>query len=299
VAVRLSSPVAAREVRKRFGRWSPWVLDGVDLTLEPGSTTVVVGANGSGKSTLLRIIAGLTPPSSGRVERSEASSIGYAPDRLGARVRMSARVYVEHMARLRGCSPDVARDAMHELFGVLGLLPGPDAPIRSLSRGNSQKVALTQAFIAPVDLLLLDEPYGGLDEGARAAVSALVADRVGRGAAVVITAHQPVDALVADRTVQLAGGRLEVVESVVVLLVRIVVVGDADPAALESLRALAGVVRFIGSGGSASTSASATLDVEAAVSDEVLRFALAHGWSVASVVPVAVPRPGDDGLGGS
>jgi energy-coupling factor transporter ATP-binding protein EcfA2 len=101
----LSSPVAVREVRKRFGRWSPWVLDGVDLTLEPGSTTVVVGANGSGKSTLLRIVAGLTPATSGRVERSGVS-IGYAPDRLGARVRMSARVYVEHMARLRGCSPD-------------------------------------------------------------------------------------------------------------------------------------------------------------------------------------------------
>jgi ABC-type multidrug transport system ATPase subunit len=296
----LSSPVAVREVRKRFGRWSPWVLDAVDLTLESGSTTVVVGANGSGKSTLLRIVAGLTPATSGRVSRSGAS-IGYAPDRLGARVRMSARVYVEHMARLRGCSPDAARDAMHELFAELGLLPGPDAPIRSLSRGNSQKVALTQAFIAPVDLLLLDEPFGGLDAGARAAVSALVGSAAARGAAVVITAHQPLDALVADRTVRLTGGRLDAAASSVRSLVRIVVVAAAS-SSLESLGALGGVVGVGGgidgvAGGRGSVTA--TLDVEASASDEVLRFALAHGWSVASLAPLAVPAPGDDGRGGS
>lgn len=271
------------------------MLDGVDLTLEPGSTTVVVGANGSGKSTLLRIIGGLTPATSGRVERTGAS-IGYAPDRLGARVRMSARVYVEHMARLRGCSPDGARDAMQSLFAELGLLPGPDAPIRSLSRGNSQKVALTQAFIAPVDLLLLDEPYGGLDAGARSAVSAFVRAAAERGSAVVITAHQPVDALVADRTVQLVGGRLEAAASAVALsLVRIVVVGGADSSSLDGLRTLSGVVSIRrGDGGG-----SVTVDVEASATDDVLRFALEHGWSVASVAPVVAPGPDDDGRGGS
>jgi ABC-type multidrug transport system ATPase subunit len=282
-----SLDVGLREVRKRFGRWSPWVLDGVDLRLEPGSTTVVVGANGSGKSTLLRIVAGLTRPTAGEVRgrgrggvgRSGGVTFAYAPDRLGAHVRMSARDYVAHMARLRGAGP-VADTAGAELFERLGLAPGPDVPIRTLSRGNSQKVALTQALISPVDVLLLDEPYAGLDAPARDALTAIVAERADSGTAVVMTAHQPPERVAATRMLRLEAGRLAELASGSTdgrAVVRIVLL--ATPAAThgDRLREHAGVEQAHDvEGGIALTVAPST-------SDEILGVALAHGWSVASV----------------
>ena len=84
------------------------------------------------------------------------------PERLPGRLRLTPRQYLAHMGRIRGAGPDQVAARADELLTRLALAPGPDVPIGTLSRGNAQKVALAQALLAPVRLLVLDEPYGGL-----------------------------------------------------------------------------------------------------------------------------------------
>ena len=175
--------VSLREVRKRYGR-GPWVLDGIDLDLPAGALGVLLGANGSGKSTLLRIAAGASVPTSGSVAGRPAA-VGYVPERWAGPARMTAAGYLRHMARLRGAAPSRVDD----LVDRLGPRPGPDVPLGTLSKGNRQKVALAQAFLAPAGLLVLDEPYGGLDEPAAAELTALMTESRSAGATVLVSAH--------------------------------------------------------------------------------------------------------------
>ena len=192
------------EVSKRFGR-GPWVLHQASLTLAPSSVTVVTGANGTGKSTLLRIATGLTRPTKGHV-RNRPPTISFAPENPAAQIRLTAGDYVTHMARLRGLPMAEAASRAAQLFGRLGLAPGPDMPVRLLSKGNAQKAALTQAFLAPVDLVVLDEPFAGLDDAARAVTWELIDERRAAGGAVVLTGHTPGPDPHADQTVELRRG---------------------------------------------------------------------------------------------
>jgi ABC-type multidrug transport system ATPase subunit len=192
-----------QQVGKRYGR--RWVFEDVDLELPPESLTVVRGANGSGKSTLLRIAAGVTRPSRGTVRR-RPQRVALVPDRF-APPRLSGRAYLEHLGRLRGLGPDVRRRRIDELVELLGLVPGPDVPLHALSRGNAKKVALAQAFLAPAELIVLDEPRAALDQDAEAALEVLVETARAFGAAVLVADHADVPGT-ASRHV-LANGRLE------------------------------------------------------------------------------------------
>jgi ABC-type glutathione transport system ATPase component len=88
------------DVRKRYGRRLPWVLRGIDLSLDAGTGKTVVGGNGSGKSTILRIAAGLARQTSGSVSRP--ANVGYVPERQPATIRMSGAEYIANMGRIRG-----------------------------------------------------------------------------------------------------------------------------------------------------------------------------------------------------
>ena len=158
-------------ITKRFSRRGRWVLNGINLELEPGSKTVVIGGNGSGKSTLLRIGAGVSRPTGGTVTLPKR--IGYVPERLAARTKFSGVEYLAHMGRIKGLERLEVHARSHELVQRLGLFPGPNEPIDSLSKGNRQKVVLAQAFLGPVGLLVLDEPFSGLDPTAHAALGEL------------------------------------------------------------------------------------------------------------------------------
>jgi len=234
------------------------VLRDLDLALAPGTVTEVVGGNGSGKSTLVRIVAGLTRPTRGRVG-SRPPTVAYAPERLPARVRLTARAYVGHMARLRGLGPG----RYEALLERLALVPGVDAAVGTLSKGNSQKVALAQALAPPVDLVLLDEPGSGLDASARATLCQVVLERRDAGAAILLTTHRALDGLVPDAMFELAGGAL---------VPRPPAAVAAGPTVrIELLDRRDGRRRV--------------LDVPPERSDEVLAGALAEGWSVVSVTP--------------
>ncbi|QJY45185.1 ATP-binding cassette domain-containing protein [Pseudonocardia broussonetiae] len=158
-------------VRKRYGR-GPEVLAGVDLDVVPGVPAVVLGANGAGKSTLLRIAAGCSVPTSGRV-RDRPRRVGHLPADLPVPERTPVRTWLAHLAAIRGSGRDGAEATA--LLERLGFTGGPDTPMGRLSTGNARKVGLAQALCGSPALLVLDEPWSGLDDSAAAALDAVLA----------------------------------------------------------------------------------------------------------------------------
>jgi ABC-type multidrug transport system ATPase subunit len=211
----------------RYGR-GPMVLSGIDTTLAPGSVTVVLGENGCGKSTLLRIAAGVTVPTKGEV-RGRPASVSYLPERFPDQLRLSARAYLRHFARMRRL-PTRA-----ELLDRLGFAGDLDQPMSELSKGNAQKVGLTQTFGSVDGFLVLDEPWAGLDVAARQVLSELVLETA---ATVLVTDHTGAAAKLPGATVyRMVSGVLRPVEESG--LVDVVVTCTSD--AVDQVAALPGV----------------------------------------------------------
>ena len=190
-------PLAAIEARgliRRFDRQE--ALRGVDLTVAPGECLVVFGPNGAGKTTLLRVLAGLLDPSGG------AATVGGVPLPGGVAARaqvglishhtmlyaaLTARENVEFAARLHGLpSP---RPAADRALARLGVLDRADSPVRVLSRGLQQRVSIARAFVHAPRVVLLDEPYTGLDAVGAAALSAALSELKTGGAALMLVTH--------------------------------------------------------------------------------------------------------------
>lgn len=198
--------VRLRKVSKRYGRRE--ILADVDLQLNAGELLALVGANGSGKSTVLRLMVGLSRPSAGSVQRN-ARVVSYVPDVFTSHDRLSASAYLRHMGRIRGLSTRTARDRSLELLDRLALSGGADTPMRKLSKGNAQKVALAQALLDPPQLLVLDEPWAGLDATAHSTLRELLTETAGQGAAVAFTEHSAeIVRSTATRVCELDHGRL-------------------------------------------------------------------------------------------
>lgn len=174
-------------VGKRY-RSGEWVVRDVSLQLQPRDLVVFEGANGSGKSSLLRMMAGISRVTVGDISGRPAT-ISYAPDNLPADERMSARTLLSHVGRLRGMSRREVQRAADALIDRFALVGDPRAAMRTLSKGNVQKVCLAQAFLVPTDLVVLDEPASSLDEAAEATLSALIAERRNEGAICVLSGH--------------------------------------------------------------------------------------------------------------
>ena len=204
--------VALREVRRAYGERV--ALAGVTLTLPRGATLAVFGANGAGKTTLLRVLATLLRPHGG-----EAVVLGRALPREAWAVRgrigllahepllyrdLTALENLRVHARLHG----VEGGRAVELLEAVGMARRADEPVRSLSRGMAQRVAICRALLHEPELLLLDEPLANLDPGIAGAVAPLI----GRasGATRVLISHDVEQGLEeADLVLGLRGGRPE------------------------------------------------------------------------------------------
>jgi ABC-2 type transport system ATP-binding protein len=195
-------------VRIRYGRRAAWVLDGITVDLAAGTVTSVTGGNGSGKSTLLKVTCGLTRPTSG-VVGDRPDRVGYVPERLPADMRMTARTYLQHMGRIQGIGSATAARRGGALLDELHLEGGIDSPISTLSKGNAQKVALAQALLAEPQLLVLDEPWSGLDADTHQILTKCLARQRESGAIILLAEHREaaVEAS-ADVVYRLAGGKL-------------------------------------------------------------------------------------------
>ena len=175
------------------------VLEGVDLTVEPGDCVAVQGPNGSGKSVLFRIMCGFLKPDSGTVSidprylsprRTFPQEFGVIIDRPGYLAHRTGRENLRALAAIRKVVGDQEIDTAMEL---VGLDPNLSQRVGHYSLGMKQKLALAQAFMEGQRVLLLDEPFNGLDESSVERVSALLESFLHEGRTVVFTSHQQAD----------------------------------------------------------------------------------------------------------
>ncbi|MEU6784301.1 ATP-binding cassette domain-containing protein [Nonomuraea angiospora] len=171
------------KVSFRYRRRDPFVIEDVDAQLAPGDVIELTGVNGAGKSTLLRLLAGLTRPTTGTIaERPEV--VGFAPDRFPTAQPFTVTAYLRHMSRVRGGArwePWTERLNMGHLLTVA---------LGELSKGSAHKVGLVQALMSEPGLLILDEPFAGLDVDTREALPSIAGEVAGRGGIVIVSDHQ-------------------------------------------------------------------------------------------------------------
>jgi len=263
---------------KRYG-FGRWVLRDVSLEVSAGEVAAVVGGNGSGKSTLLRMLVGLSRPTSGTVS-GRPKSVGYVPDRFPPNERLSAMAYLGHMGRIRGLSTRDAESKAARLLDRLELVGGVDTPLRTLSKGNAQKVALAQALLIQPNLLVLDEPWSGLDASAHGVLAEIIGEVAGAGGAVVFTDHrEQVTRTHASRIYGISEGRVAASETAEIGATVEIVLAKRANAVETEWSAIDGVLT------AAENGENVIIRVTQADSDALLMAALNQGWSVKSVAP--------------
>ena len=300
-------------VGKRYGLRQPWIVRDVTREVAAGRLIRLEGPNGSGKSTLLKLMARVSTPSAGKLIGRLRT--GYVPERFPAALGFGAREYLHHMARIHGLSGTDVRTAVDEWLERLGATDYAQAPLRTLSKGMCQKVAIAQALLSRPELLVLDEAWTGLDQAARGSLDAAVAERLAAGGTVLFVDHDP--ARLADRVDErwrLAGGMVTAVagggrpaETPAQASVIIELAG-VEAGSLSRLTQAAGVLAVSGGPGADDLGAGGdpgqayglvTVTVWQASSDAVLRELLTwDGVHVTRVLPAARnPEPRSPGQG--
>ncbi len=192
-------------------------LAGVDLVVERGQMVGFLGSNGAGKTTTMRSIIGLTSVDAGSVQWHGAPisvddrrNIGYMPQERGLYARMKVHEHIAYFGRLAGLDADIADQRAHSWAERVNLADRKDDLILELSTGNQQRVQLAVALVHEPELLILDEPFAGLDPVAVAMLSSVMAEQVARGVSVVFSSHQLdlVQDLTEDVTIIAAGRTL-------------------------------------------------------------------------------------------
>lgn len=152
-----------RGVDKAYGGVT--VLSGASARFAEGRAHVIMGPSGAGKTTLLRLLAGLEAPDAGEVVLPEGArlAITFQEDRLLDNLTATANIRLPH-ARLRGAEREAFLSLERAALGAVGL-PDDARPVRELSGGQRRRVAILRCVLADADVLLLDEPLRGMDEG--------------------------------------------------------------------------------------------------------------------------------------
>ncbi|MCF0093567.1 ABC transporter ATP-binding protein [Micromonospora sp. MH99] len=173
----------------RYHRRGPWVLRDVDVRIGPGEVAVVLGRNGVGKSTLLQVAAGVLRPGRGRVVDRPAR-VGWVPERFPADQPFTVSGYLTGMARVAGLGSSAADKAVTTWTQRLGLDAFSSVRLPELSKGTAQKVGLAQAMLRRPGLLVLDEPWEGLDATTRELVPELIDEVLADGGTVLVSDHR-------------------------------------------------------------------------------------------------------------
>jgi len=168
-------------VSRRFGYHT--VLHDVTLRISSGDVVVLLGPNGAGKSTLLRVLAGLLRPHGGRIRREGTLGlVGHRPMLYGA---LTARENLQFFSRLQGINGGRA-DALLDAVGLVG---AGDSRVRTFSQGMIKRLAIARALLNDPDLLLLDEPFSGLDDHGVDVLRGVIEQRRDTGTGVVVVTH--------------------------------------------------------------------------------------------------------------
>jgi ABC-2 type transport system ATP-binding protein len=186
------------EVRSLTRRFGPVVaLDDVGFAVRPGVLTGFIGANGAGKTTAMRIVVGVLAPDAGEVlwhgvpaTPQARRRFGYMPEERGLYPKMTVLDQLVFFARLHGYAPDAAARRARELLDELGLGPRANDQLQKLSLGNQQRAQVAAALVHEPELLVLDEPFSGLDPVAVDVMAALLRRRAAAGVPVLFSSHQ-------------------------------------------------------------------------------------------------------------
>jgi heme ABC exporter ATP-binding subunit CcmA len=209
------SAVELRDVDKVYGRVR--ALDKVSLRLPPGELVLVEGSNGAGKSTLLRMLAGVTRPTRGSVRvlgedpfsaagRSARGKAGYLAAEPGLYAELTVRENLRFCARLRALAPQRVEECLAEL----DLESVADRAVHQLSFGFRRRAGLARALLCDPELLLLDEPWNGLDEASAERLSKRLAAYRSAGRTALVAAHGiGARAALFDRRLRLERGHIE------------------------------------------------------------------------------------------
>ena len=172
-------------------------LDDCSLTVGPGRVLGLLGPNGAGKTTAMRCVFGLVAADRGEVrwggspvDHEARLRFGYMPEERGLYPHMRVRAQLEYLARLSGLNRRAAAAGVARWLERLGLRDRGEDRLDKLSHGNQQRVQLAAALVHDPVLLVLDEPFAGLDPLGVEALSAVIGDLAGAGTAVMFSSHQ-------------------------------------------------------------------------------------------------------------
>ncbi len=190
----MDAAVRVEGVTKTFGAHK--AVDGLSLTVPRGAIFGFIGPNGSGKTTTLRMILHILYPDAGRIEvlgstsrRAANDRIGYLPEERGLYRKMTVRRVLAYYAGLKGMRLAAARVEADLWLERLGLEAWRDRKVEALSKGMQQKVQFIAAVLTRPDLLILDEPFSGLDPVNLEALRDVMLDLKRRGATVIFSTH--------------------------------------------------------------------------------------------------------------
>jgi ABC-2 type transport system ATP-binding protein len=200
-------------VSKRFG--SKRVLDDVSFAVPPGSITAFIGVNGAGKSTTLKCIMGILEPDRGEValfgaapDFDSRSRIGFLAEERGLCLRDRVRDVIAFHAALKGASRAEALRRADALLERIGLQDRGRSRVGALSKGNAQRIQLLCALAHGPSLLVLDEPFSGLDPVGQSEIQTLFSEHRASGGSILLSTHGMAAAeKLCDRVVILSGGR--------------------------------------------------------------------------------------------
>lgn len=181
-------------IRKTFG--SVEAVKSLDLTVRQGSITGLLGPNGSGKTTTMRMVLSILMPDSGSLRvlgRPSALEskhrVGYLPEDRGLYKHMKVGAFLHYMARLRGMPADGLDDRIRDWLQRMDLPDKFDAKCGDISRGQQQRVQAISALIHEPDLLILDEPFSGLDPVNRRNLAEIFKAQHARGCTLIVSTH--------------------------------------------------------------------------------------------------------------
>jgi ABC-2 type transport system ATP-binding protein len=175
-------------------------VDGVSFTAPAGEITGYLGANGSGKSTTMKMITGLIEPTSGEILfrgrridldwMAHKRALGYVPEEPHLYPHLTGTEFLEMVAQLRGLPSRAASERIAGLLRLFGLHGDRNVAISSYSKGMRQKTLLSAALMHNPELILLDEPFSGLDVGSALVLRSLIQELAARGKVVVLSSHE-------------------------------------------------------------------------------------------------------------
>ncbi|MDO5021723.1 MAG: ATP-binding cassette domain-containing protein [Eubacteriales bacterium] len=183
-----------KDIKKSYGEKE--ILHGISFKVQSGRAMGFLGRNGAGKSTTIRCMMGVFRQNSGQFLidnkefKPEDYRIGYLPEERGMYLKNKVLPQLVYFARLRGGNKEDSIRSAKEWIHFFGLDDYSNKPLETLSKGNQQKIQIAQAFVNDPDILILDEPFSGLDPVNAQIFKNAIADFVQRGKLVIFSSHQ-------------------------------------------------------------------------------------------------------------